>query len=50
MSLVMLPIYLLLNILIKKKDLENLREKCAYDWDKVFDWNAWLMFTLLYPF
>ncbi len=48
--LVMLPIYLLLNLLIKKKDLEEVKERNEYNWDKVFNGNVWLIVYMILSF
>jgi hypothetical protein len=43
MFFVLLPIYILLAFLIKKKDLENLKHNYACNWDKVFTGRVWLI-------
>ncbi|HYF33453.1 MAG TPA: hypothetical protein VD993_20150 [Chitinophagaceae bacterium] len=48
--LVMLPIYVLLQLLIKKTDLEALKERYANHWDKVFNGNVWLIVYMILSF
>jgi hypothetical protein len=50
MFFVMLPIYFLVSLLIKKKDMDELDEKYAYDWDKVFNGNVWLVVYIIVSF
>ncbi len=44
---VMLPIYLLMTQVFKKSDIESLKEKYDYNWDKVFKGNVWLVIYFL---
>jgi hypothetical protein len=45
-----LPIYFLFTALIKKKELEKMREEYAYSWNKVFNWNVWLIVYIILSF
>lgn len=47
---VMLPIYLLMTRLVKKKQLEEMKEEYSYSWDKVFKWNVWLVVYIILSF
>jgi len=46
----MAPIYLFLSFLIKRKELEKMVEKYTYSWDKVFNWNVWLIVYIILSF
>lgn len=48
--LMMAPIYLFLSFLIKRKELEKMVEKYDYSWDKVFNWNVWLIVYIILSF
>ena len=48
--LVLLPFYFLMTRLFKKKEIESLKEKYDYDWDKVFSGNVWLVIYVLLSF
>ena len=41
--LILVPLYLLLSFMIKKNELERMKEEYSYNWDKVFNWNVWLI-------
>ena len=47
---VMLPIYLLMTQLFRKKDIEPLKENYDYNWDKVFKGNVWLVRYIILSF
>jgi hypothetical protein len=47
MFFVMIPIYFLISVVIKKKDLEDLGERYRYKWDRVFDSNVWLIVYII---
>ncbi|MEO5562021.1 MAG: hypothetical protein ABIR18_01275 [Chitinophagaceae bacterium] len=40
--LMLLPIYLIMTLLIKEKELEKIKEEYDYKWDQVFTANVWL--------
>jgi hypothetical protein len=46
----MLPIYFLMTRLIKKSDIEPLKEKYNYNWDKVFSANIFLVIYVALSF
>ena len=48
--LVMLPIYFTMTQLIKKKELEKMKDQYSYNWDKVFNWNVWLIVYMILSF
>ena len=50
MFIIMLPIYLLMTRLFKKSDIEPLKEKYAYNWDKVFNGSVWLVVYIVVSF
>ena len=50
MLALLLPIYLLLSILIKKESLEAMNEAYAYSWDRVFNWNVWFIVYICLSF
>ena len=39
----MIPIFILISLFLRENELEELREKYSYEWDKVFDSNVWLV-------
>lgn len=47
LSLMTAPIYFILALIIKKKDLQQLKEKYEYEWDKVFDGNVRLVVYII---
>lgn len=47
---VMLPIYLAMTFLIRKKDLVALKEEYDNNWDKVFKGNVWLVLYIIASF
>jgi len=47
---IMLPIYLAMTRLFRKADIDPLREKYDYDWDKVFKGNIWLIVYIVFSF
>ena len=50
MFLIMVPIYFLMTSLFKKSDIEPLKEKYDYNWDKVFNGNVWLVIYIILSF
>jgi len=48
--LLMLPVYLLMTRLFRKKDIEPLEEKYDKDWDKVFSGYVWLVIYIVLSF
>ena len=46
----MIPIYLLLTLLIRKNELERMKEEYSYSWDRVFNWNVWLVVYIVLSF
>ncbi len=50
MFIVMLPIYFFMTRLFKKSDIEPLKDKYAYNWDKVFNGNVWLVVYIIVSF
>lgn len=50
MFLIMLPIYFSMTLLFKKSDIESLKEKYDYNWDKVFKGNVWLLIYIVVSF
>ncbi len=48
--LVMLPIYFVMTLLFKKSDIEPLKVKYDYNWDKVFEGNVWLIVYIIVSF
>ena len=47
---VMLPIYLAMTFLIRKKDLVAVKEEYDNNWDKVFKGNVWLVLYIIASF
>lgn len=47
MLLVFIPIYLFVTRLLKKSDIEPLKEKYDYNWDKVHSGNIWLIIYII---
>jgi hypothetical protein len=47
---IMLPIYLLMTQLVKKKRLDKMKEEYSYSWDKIFNWNVWLIVYIILSF
>jgi len=43
----MLPIYFIMTRLFRKKDIEPLKEKYDYNWDKVYSGNVWLIIYII---
>jgi hypothetical protein len=50
MCLIMLPIYFVMTLLFKKSDVEPLKEKYDYNWDKVFKGNVCLVIYIIFSF
>jgi len=50
MFLVMLPIYFVMTRLFRKSDIEPLKEKYDYNWDKVFKANVLLVIYIIVSF
>lgn len=50
MFVVMLPIYFVVTFLFKKSDIEPLKKKYEYNWDKVFKGNVWLIVYIIASF
>ncbi len=48
--LIMLPIYLLLSQLVRKKELEEMKEVYFYNWDGVFNGYVWLFVYMIFSF
>lgn len=48
--MIMLPIYLLMTQLVKKKQLDQMKEEYSYSWDKIFNWNVWLIVYMISSF
>jgi hypothetical protein len=46
----LIPLFLLFSLLLKKNELEELREKYSYQWDKVFNSNVWLIAYIVISF
>jgi len=47
MLIVLIPIYLFVTKLFKKSDIERLKEKYDYNWDKVHSGNIWLIIYII---
>lgn len=47
MLFVLVPIYLLVTRLFKKSDIQPLKEKYDYNWDKVHSGNIWLIIYVI---
>ncbi len=47
MLLILIPIYLFVTKLLKKSDIEPLKEKYDYNWDKVHSGNLWLIIYII---
>jgi len=47
---VMVPIYFLVTAIFRKRDMEDLREKYDYNWDKVFSGRVWLVIYIIFSF
>src|SRR5689334_8862727 len=50
MLLVMIPLYLLMTLLVKKKELDQMKEQYSIGWDKIFYWNVWLVIYMVLSF
>lgn len=50
MLLIMLPIYFLLTLLVKKNELQKMKEEYSYSWDKIFKWNVWFIIYIVLSF
>jgi hypothetical protein len=46
----MLPLYCIMTGLFERKDIEPLREKYDYNWDKVFSGRVWLVIYFICSF
>lgn len=42
-----IPLYFLVSKIFKKSDVELLKEKYDYEWDKVFNANVWLIIYII---
>lgn len=50
MFLFFVPIYFLMTMLVKKKELDKMKDEYSGSWDKVFKWNVWLIVYIILSF